>query len=904
MVDLFNTFRGQQAYRAACDALEGLGYERANIREDFEIPISRSEQRWPIDGVAFSDRLAQAQHASVTIFNLATSGLRESEAIDRLRRTTAPFHLIFNELRGRFVFWATGFNSARPLGEPLAPDGLVNGLRDFARDLKPETVRRVKQGFESFQHPLLTDLNPLQLTFWAEEANGKLLTAHFGHALKALHRAGFTDVREQGKLAAQLLAARILIDTEAMEDCDTVDQIPEAAEAKHFKDYFDSALLNRHKRRAQESYDVLKAISLATFQPEMLRDLYKNLFGKKEAKVRGRFDTPLWLTRRIWQNIPIEFLRPENRVTLDMTCGWGSFLISAEERLAGLSDMNGRRLSTYIFGNDNDSTTAELARVALLTSTGKDSWEILHEDAQQLQLPRGKVPNIIVGNPPFAGDRKTQRTADTGGKRHELANDFLSHAVELLASGGFLAMVMPGSFVASEAGPETRKQLLSACDIFEIWDLPTGIFEGAAVQPVVVFAQKVSRKTSPSPFAVRIRNLQKQQSQITRLKEAGEFTRSTIVSSQKRWTNSYRGSDKAKTTHVFKYTSVLSEREWAQIQSKSISLKNVTRIVNGCIPGKPERNGLKLTNPTKEGWLTKPLKTLPVEFKINYANSSKIAYPNDLEWPRYEDRDAFKAEKILLVSDPNPSWGKRVKLAIERKGYFVSNSFYVIAPSISHKELFPWVIAAVLRWKVSNAWFIEGLRYPWLNKTNLDNIPFPRSLVHDTKACSSLAVAMQKVETASLNGQTDLKAEKQIDDVLKIAFGLNETTWQRLLEVYEWNSGTSRPITSVEWGVSNQADWIVQGAVLDVHAECEEITFWLNSFNKPQTVPIVPAMPGWLLRPDAKFIAKVPATEVRNGKLSGNFWGRFEPEHFTYLDRTEAARMVNAMMKQNREARK
>ena len=309
MVDLFNTFRGRPAYRAACDALEGLGYERANIRGNLEIPISHNEQRWAIDGVAFSDRLAQAQHASVTIFNLATSGLKESEAIDRLRRTTAPFHLIFNEPRGHFVFWATGLSSARPLGDPLAPESLANGLRDFARDLKPETVRRVKQGLESFQHPLLADLNPLQLTFWAEEANGKLLTAHFGHALKALHRAGFTDIREQGKLAAQLLAARILIDTGVMEDCDAIGRIPEAAEAKRFKDYFDSVLLNRYKKRAQESYDILKAISLATFQPEMLRDLYKSLFGRKEAKSRGRFDTPLWLTRRIWQNIPVEFDR-------------------------------------------------------------------------------------------------------------------------------------------------------------------------------------------------------------------------------------------------------------------------------------------------------------------------------------------------------------------------------------------------------------------------------------------------------------------------------------------------------------------------------------------------------------------------------------------------------------------
>jgi len=218
--------------------------------------------------------------------------------------------------------------------------------------------------------------------------------------------------------------------------------------------------------------------------------------------------------------------------------------------------------------------------------------------------------------------------------------------------------------------------------------------------------------------------------------------------------------------------------------------------------------------------------------------------------------------------------------------------------------LFPWVIAAVLRWKVSNAWFIEGLRYPWLNKISLDNVPFPKSLAQDTKACFSLAVALEKIEMASLSGQIDLKAEKQIDNILKAAYGLNEATWQRLLEVYEWDSASSAKIKVAEEGVSHQADWFVQGSVLDVHAEREEITFWLNSFSKPQTVPIVPAMPGWLLRPDAKFIGKVPATEVHSRKLTGKFWGCFQPEHYTYLNLTESARMVNEMMKRNREGRK
>ncbi len=904
MQDLFARFRERPAYRAACDALVGLGYERSGIRDNFEIPISRNEQRWPIDAVAFCDHPAQAKNASVTIFDLSASGLKESEAVSRLRRTTAPFHLIFNEMAGRFVLWATGYRSEKPVGEPLSPEGLATGLRDFAPDLKPDTVRRVKNGLDFFQHPQLADLNPLQLTFWAEEANGKLLAEHFQHALKALHRAGFADTREQGKLAAQLLAARILADTGVMESCDSVGDIPAAAEAKHFKDYFDAALLHRYKRRAQDSYDILKSISLATFQPEMLRDLYKGLFTREETKVRGRFDTPLWLTHRIWQNIPVEFLRPENRVTLDMTCGWGSFLISAENRLANLSDMSGRQLSTYIFGNDNDSTTAELARVALLTSTGKDSWEIFREDARCLQLPRGKVPNIIVGNPPFAGDRKTQRTDETGGKRRELANEFLNRAVDVLAPGGFLAMVMPGSFVASEAGPEVRKNLLNSCDVFEIWDLPPGIFDDASVQPMVIFAKKIASKTTPSPFPVRIRNIQKQQAQVLGFKEARGFTRSAVVTSQQSWTRGYKGSDKARTTHVFNYSTILSELEWQQIQSQSVTLQTVARAIPGCIKGSLRRCRTKIEKPKERRWLT-GAGVISSELVVSYGDVGKVVYPNEVEKPRYEDRDLFDAPKVLLVSDPNPSWGKRIKVAIERRGYLASHSFFVIGPIAGHNHISPEILAAVIRWKVCNAWALERLRYPWINKWILDTMPFPKALLSSPSDGQKLVDAYCRIERAAQTGEINDSAEKEADEILRRAYGLEDGhIWERLTTVYQWDSIGNSGISLDALDGGHSSDWIVQGAVSQINAAQGEITFLLNSFDKPQTVPIVPTMPGWLLRPEVKFISKVPAAEVRTGKLTGKFFGYFQPEQYTYLERTEAARAINALIKQNREARR
>jgi hypothetical protein len=902
VTDSLFKFSSRPEYRAARDALVTLGYEGANIRQDREI-ATPTNPRWAVDGVAFFDRLAQVEHASVTIFDLSASGVTQDEAANGLRLTTAPFHLLFNQQRRRFVLWAMGPSETIPLRDDVSPGDLSRSLEEFAYDLSPRTVQRVKQGVDTFRHPLLSKLSPIQLTLWAEQANGALITRHFGHVLHALQTAGIKSLPVQSKIAAQLLAARILIDTDAMEDCRTVGEIPDVAEAKRFREYFDRALLARHRNTAQGAYEVLRNISLATFQPEMLRHLYKSLYSEEQAKTRGRFDTPLWLTRRIWQNIPVEFLRPEDRVCADLTCGWGSFLISGVERLSRLSDMANLRLSSQVFGNDNDDTTKELARVALLTSTGRDDWQVFSEDALRWQLPQGKKVSFIVGNPPFSGDRKTQRAPATGGRRYERANEFLDRALELLAPGGFLAMVMPGSFVGSEAGPQTRKRLLESCDVFEIWDLPCGIFDKATVQPMVIFAQKIKGKSAPSPQPVRIRNLQKQRALIGRFKESGLFTRSALAASQEEWTAGYRESKDAKTTHVLSYFTILTASEWAAIRSRCVPLADVSRIVPGCIKGSLGRCRTKVDRPKIVTWLPGPLRVLPSEFVIEYRKASQVRYPNEVEEPRYEDRDLFEGPKVLLVSDPNPSWGKRVKVAIDRRGAFASESFFVIGPRQEPPLVSPEVIAAVVRWKVCNGWALERLRYPKINKWVVESMPFPRSLLSSARESGRLAGAVHSLEREAQRGNAHKEAEGEIDDILMRAYGLaGGSVRERLSAAYDWDSVAPDRTSLDGREFANGADWIAQGTVVEVLGREEEVTLWLNCFDKPQSVRISPSMPGWLLRPETKFIAKVPASEVRSGRLTGRSWGGFEPEEFTYLSLAEGAQAINASIAKNRES--
>jgi hypothetical protein len=158
VIDSLFKFSSKPEYRAARDALVTLGYERANIREDREI-ATRADPRWRVDGVAFFDRLAQAEHASVTIFDLSASGVTQEEAESRLRLTTAPFHLVFNQQRCRFILWAMGRSEVVKLRDDVSPGDLSNSLREFAYDLSPRTVQRVKQGVDTFRHHLLSKLS-------------------------------------------------------------------------------------------------------------------------------------------------------------------------------------------------------------------------------------------------------------------------------------------------------------------------------------------------------------------------------------------------------------------------------------------------------------------------------------------------------------------------------------------------------------------------------------------------------------------------------------------------------------------------------------------------------------------------------------------------------------------------
>lgn len=895
----------EQAWQALSDALEQRGFARKAMLRDYSFTSSGGYTR--IAGMMFADpdRRTPADYAAATVYNL-NHDQQFRNVIHTLSQASAPLHFLHHEESQQYSFSASNIKNGDvdtiPVFQNIGYDQLNAVLQDFATDLTPERIVAVKQGREQFSHPFLRQIAPLQLSLWATEVTRPLLVQHFGQAIANLRIQTQANANESDviNIAVQMLGALVLADTGVLgeeirrrESEVPLSQLIQAAWST-YPTYFTRSIFERYMEIAEQAYTTLRQIRYAGFVPDMLEDLYTAAYNRKERKLLGRFDTPLYLTRRIWQTIPVEFLRPEQRTTIDMTCGWGSFLIAGWERLAQLRDMRGLQLRDYIRGNDKDELTARLAGLGLLLSTSSDSWQINHEDALSWDWLREHQPEIIVGNPPFSGSRNRLRTSDELmpeqiRKREELANTFVDLAVKRLAPNGFLAMVLPHSFLISEAGPQVRRSLLERCDITEIWQLPNEVFPDAMLQPIVLFARKHAQPGRVA-FPVRIRNIQKDSKKnprkdtLSAFKRDGTVTASNLAIDQSQWNTESSMKPTSANTHLITPTVILSTQEWKQIQTRCDPLEKLATIFPGITRGGNRSNNRRIGHPigTEISYLTNAHQVVPEPWQVNYSNTLKATYPDDFIRPRIKFQKLLAGPKVLLVANPNPSWGLRSKAAIERRGYFVTHSFWVIVSD--NMSLPQEVIAAILNWHVCNAWIVDNLNYTWIKRRVLDLVPVPKLLTNQhIKDITTAVIALENA--ANLNELDKTGAQEKIDVILTAAYSLDESTLARLKTISAWNTKVLR--TFDPQPNRTLANYITSGVVEEVNAANNTITLWMNGFDELQTVQIDAAMPGWMLRTDVAFRVKIPYECERKHDLVGVIWNGIEPQQYTYLDDQE-----------------
>jgi len=849
------------------------------------------------------------EYSGVTVFN-ATNGHDDGELVKLFARSTAPFHLLHRD--NAFSFWSSPLiDEPRARQEHIAYDQLERFFRENEADLNPQQIIDVKQGNATFS--IFRDANPLQmlqLSFWPTDVTNKLLIEHFGAAVTSLryHVNSQTSIASIAKdrlsttLSIQLLGAIILGDTGALGndmrlDKPSLDALMKRASEK-FERYFQYHEFQRYFDLSEEAYQILREVCYASFTPDMLRELYKKAYTREERKMSGSFDTPLHLTRRIWKNLPIEYLPPQQRIVADMTCGWGSFLVAGHERLSGLKDIEDISLRNYLYGNDNDPFTSQLAGLGLLLATSEDSWNIAQNDALEWPWLNAHQPTVIVGNPPFEANR---RKADQSNQkqRREKANQFFRHAIDRLAPGGYMAMIMPRSFVAAEASPDLRNYFLKSCDLFELWELPTKVFRDATARSIVLFAQK---QEEVSHYSVRVRTIQQRTYEHFLQGRDLIVTASGTVSDQSEWNTQEYEVKTTRNTHFMDYRSILSEQVWSIIRSRCKDLEDYALHFRGVTRGTPtaEKRQKKGLSPKKVSCLFQAREVLKWPFSIDYSKAITVTYPDDLQWPREERQSIFEGSKVLVVYTQDPSWGQRTKVAIERNGYYISDDFWVLTPTplAREKQITEEVLAAIVSWDVSNAWVIEHMSSPSLRGRAMKTIPFPHDL--STNDCHLLTQAIHQIENAAKTGQSaPVEATQTIDVILKEAYHLDDATFARLRLVREWDNNPQ--ITLDPPPVSEKANWSLSGVVHSINAERGTITLGLSGFSELQKVQITPSMPGWMLRPNAAFYTKIPRKYVKNGIIDfdATDWGAFYPQHYTYLTEEELFMELAGVLEKN-----
>jgi len=249
---------------------------------------------------------------------------------------------------------------------------------------------------------------------------------------------------------------------------------------------------------AEHVVEGLYDLNLKSADRGMLSDLVQGSALPEALRSDRRLHcTPPDIAWRMLEGLPIELLRPKPPVVFDGTCGSGTFLVAAKERLLGIDPtLSVDDLINSIRGNDIDPSLTDISRIALDLTTGAalgDRWLMTNLDMSGATPPQDPArPNVIIGNPPF----------QAAGKGADLALRIALAYVALLERDGLLGLVLPKSAM-NAVGWRPLREALRGGNLIEVWDLPSGAFPGVSAETSVVLVEFGSQAPKRRPAVWR-----------------------------------------------------------------------------------------------------------------------------------------------------------------------------------------------------------------------------------------------------------------------------------------------------------------------------------------------------------------------------------------------------------------
>jgi SAM-dependent methyltransferase len=471
--------------------LEQAGYPRAQQAVEFPVWLQdRDVAR--LDLVAFA-RPSPRDMTTATIVCDWSSDLRPSVQT-RLAAGALAAPIVLTANNGRVAAWPTPTEVAQPIVTVDAAEPA-----DVIKLLRPELLLAAKIGHR--QLPLFPE--PVDLLQAARTDRSLRLEPLLSGALSTAveyYSSRQKDAETAHKMAARLvigaLTTLVLRDKCDLRDLDVTALLTETA--GRFPQNFDwiTGLKAQDRRLLQVVLGELgEWIDYTSLDPGILSEVYESaLVADEERAELGIHYTPPGLARRLLSELPVEVIAPEERHVLDPACGSGTLLVAAHDRLRALQPpdwpdrVKHEDLRVHLRGIDIDPFAAEIARLALLLNAmpAGNGWHVENRDSLSADLLlEGTQPSIIVANPPWRHRRG-------GGEAVERADAFVLTALRLLRPGGLLAVLLPQSWLDSNASSDARQALRSSCDLFETWSLPIHTFPTSAARAAAVLARKRS----------------------------------------------------------------------------------------------------------------------------------------------------------------------------------------------------------------------------------------------------------------------------------------------------------------------------------------------------------------------------------------------------------------------------
>ncbi len=978
MNDAISTTERRRQRDAFQMAFSPLGYEEDCIRFDWRFSsLERNNGRAVAPGVLdvalFHDPREQDYSTIAMVVELGRQDLvrdkvrGKARARELFERTVAP-HVALGGNATTDV-WIDCHEDPIPIADvAMHPDAILRALEQHRSKLERAALIRLRGG-QGFLFDRIYTARREELAASLNEGFSRAVESHPSVWVDDKRRALLS------RAAIAILAARILEDkkfltpstrsaapkphTDARRLLEAVERRADGFFTQVLKD-LDAVTKERGATEVDVALQSIMAhltgpICFSLVTPDMLGHLYESALIPERVKSdqsstnatnrRARpkdnwiHYTPLSLTKHILRRLPLEEIRQDQRRVLDMACGSGTFLLAATERLSALYDVHEdasdqsrlAHLRSRVIGYDLDPVALLVTKLTYLvahwiaTASMVDVPEPTSEKRDARTLTAKNIgatrPTVIVGNPPFESG-KTQ-----------LANQFLGKAIELLAPGGLLGMILPLGFLKMkrEGCPAMRRSLLEACDLLEVWELPVRAIGLHARQETCVILARRHGGIVGRPAATLFKQTHSEAATAVRAMKDDLRSARTFAASGPPL---HPGESWSIDPQALLVASPL-EAVWQKIGfsrslgglcvgHKGIDMTGASSFsrepVKGMFPYMRRQAQLRPYGIARIDWC------LPSEeshSQYNYVDPSPGLRPRLNYWP------FFNCAKVVVTM--RGSRNKRHQLVaafdptFDGNGVFPEHDFSCFGIWQDSAQLAPWArslvqeraprtilvwVAAVLSSPVAQAWVAMRAAARGLSDDDIATLPMPqfdpevadiaeRIIALDPKkratakrACWALSTAEAPEKSSAsfealagyLNHRIAASYELNDDDVQSLKSYLREMTDQ-------WVDAPADAHLA-RLGVAYRR---ISGTVVAVDVVDQEMELDLPRYRQdgPVAVPLPRHIPGWALAAGVEFTCSVPVNSQSVDDLRDPWHLRdFMPVPYSYLSTEELEKLI------------